>query len=512
MATVEDAEDISHISTSPLGLFSLNRGLLIENRLRTNGLISSRYVEGIHVNIGKSSGDDHELETLMHDVKGDGNCAYRAVILGLEALELANIPAEERRNSSILKDEDDVRCAVWEMKETMFETMMQAVTGVELRPDIDEAQQDEAESRMLLTDEGYKRAMYLDLLEYCREPGQNEPCHLGVTTNPSRGAITVGWMRSHLAWMAKQDGLWLRHPWFSILSVNLRKNIIVYEPVGGKTKAVSPYNSIANNSLFFDSVDSEFVALIYHRSGHPFQRRGECVDGFSHNSYNHYGLLTVGKHHFAAVRDEIVAAAHATGVGGQQVSIALPTSSETIGDADRDDEVTGSGAGGEGSGAGEGGPCELSKDGQEDPAQCRARVGRAKKKGPDTRPRCTKLEQKVGSGLCGNHRNADLNPTETTRLKIDRTRRGAGEGIDSKDDGDGDDTMKPYDGEEGPLQGEPKGTSNSMPSVPDDMAEVIAVSKGIQEEKYREVYVDVGYAKQAPGPAHPMEQVRCQKG
>lgn len=36
------------------------------------------------------------------------------------------------------------------------------------------------------------------------------------------------------------------------------------------------------------------------------------------------------------------------------------------------------------------------------------------------------------------------------------------------------------------------------PSVPDDIAKIIAASNGIAEQAYREVYVDVGYAKQSP--------------
>ena len=43
------------------------------------------------------------------------------------------------------------------------------------------------------------------------------------------------------------------------------------------------------------------------------------------------------------------------------------------------------------------------------------------------------------------------------------------------------------------------------PSVPDEMAKIIASSKGIAEQAYREVYVDIGCAKQSPHKA--MEQV-----
>ena len=43
------------------------------------------------------------------------------------------------------------------------------------------------------------------------------------------------------------------------------------------------------------------------------------------------------------------------------------------------------------------------------------------------------------------------------------------------------------------------------PSVPDEMGKIIASSKGIAEQAYREVYVDMGCAKQSPDKA--MEQV-----
>ena len=81
---------------------------------------------------------------------------------------------------------------------------------------------------------------------------------------------------------------------------------------------------------------------------------------------------------------------------------------------------SGTGNGGtdnEGVNTGKAGPAPPS-DGQNKRAQCRTRVGRVKKKGPDTRPRCTKLEQKVGSGRCGNHKKADILCTAVTSTEI----------------------------------------------------------------------------------------------
>ena len=87
--------------------------------------------------------------------------------------------------------------------------------------------------------------------------------------------------------------------------------------------------------------------------------------------------------------------------------------------------------------------------------------------------------------------------TEITKGKIirDRSRRGAGEGSDSSSESSSDDDFKPYYGEEKPLQGEAMGKS---PSVPDEIAKIIASSNGIAEQAYREVDVDVGCAKQSP--------------
>ena len=222
----------------------------------------------------------------MNDVSGDGNCAYRAIILGLEQLELSNTPASERQSVSIMNDNDEVLDVVCSMKNSMFDTMMLAVTGVDLAIDGD----NEADCR-LLTQEGSNRATYLESLEYFNHPGFREPHHLGVT-KPSRTTATVGWMRA-LSWLNRQDNMWLRYNWLSVLSHILGKNILVYEPVGG-SQAVCPYSAITNNSIFFDTVESEFISLVCHQSGSPCLSRSKGPDdGLPHGIYNHFGQLTI---------------------------------------------------------------------------------------------------------------------------------------------------------------------------------------------------------------------------
>ena len=486
--------------TPPEDLRLNYRGLAIVNHLRENNASRSRYLEQLEISLGNSRRHCNTPEAVMNDVLGDGNCAYRAIVLGLEQLELSNTPASERQSVSIMNDNDEVLDVVRSMKNSMFDTMMLAVTGVDLAIDGDHA----AECR-LLTLEGYNRATYLELLEYFNDPGFREPHHLGVIT-PSRTTATVGWMRAHLSWLKEEDNMWLRYNWFSVLSHILGKNILVYEPVGG-SQAVCPYSAITNNSMFFDTVESEFISLMYHQSGSPYLSRSKGPDdGLPHAIYNHFGQLTIDEQHFEKVKAEILEAAHACGTGAEKTSLILHTKTETSGGTGAvgsgiSSETRDGGTGGKGLNAGKSGSAVTLSVGQNNQAQCRARVGRARKKGPDIRPRCTKQEQKVGSGLCGYHKNV---PTKKPKNKVtrDRSRRGVGEGSDSDSGSSSSDDCKPYYGEEKPLQGEAMGKS---PSVPDEMAKIIASSKGIAEQAYREVYVDIGCAKQSPDKA--MEQV-----
>ena len=80
---------VSQVVSSPED-FKLNyRGLAIEKRLHENNVSrSSRYLEHLEVSLGSSRRLRTVPEALLNDVVGDGNCAYRAVILGLEHLEL----------------------------------------------------------------------------------------------------------------------------------------------------------------------------------------------------------------------------------------------------------------------------------------------------------------------------------------------------------------------------------------------------------------------------------------
>ena len=289
------------------------------------------------------------------------------------------------------------------MKNSMFDTMMLAVTGVDLAIDGDH----EAECR-LLRQKGSNRATYLELLEYFNDAGFREPHHLGVI-KPSRTTATVGWMRAHLSWLNKQDNMWLRYNWLSVLSHILGKNILVCEPIGG-SQAGCPYSAITNNSMFFDTVESEFISLVYHQSGSPYLSCSEGPDdGLPHGIYNHFGQLTIDEQHFEEVKAEILEVAHACGAGAEKTSLILHTKTETSGETGAvgsgfSTETRDDGTGGKGLNAGKYGPAVPLSVGQNNQAQCRAHVGRARKKGPDIRPRCTKQEQKVGSDLCGNHK------------------------------------------------------------------------------------------------------------
>ena len=131
--------------TPPEDLRLNYRGLAIVNHLRENNASRSRYLEQLEISLGNSRRHCNSPEAVMNDVLGDGNCAYRAIVLGLEQLELSNTPASERQSVSIMNDNDEVLDVVRSMKNSMFDTMMLAVTGVDLAIDGDHA----AECRLL---------------------------------------------------------------------------------------------------------------------------------------------------------------------------------------------------------------------------------------------------------------------------------------------------------------------------------------------------------------------------
>ena len=161
--------------------------------------------------------------------------------------------------------------------------------------------------------------------------------------------------------------------------------------------------------MFFDTVESEFISLMYHQSGSPFLSRSKGPDdSLRHGIYNYFGKLMIDDQHFEKVKRDILEAAYACGYGGEKTSLVPQTQTETSVNMGAVGSEIGSGTGNGGTNnecvnTGKAGPA-LPPDGQNKRAQCCARVGRIKKKGPDTRPRCTKLEQKVGSGRCGNHK------------------------------------------------------------------------------------------------------------
>ena len=212
------------------------------------------YLEYLEVSLGSSRRLRTVPEAVLNDVAGDSNCAYRAVILGLEQLELSNTLASDRQSVSVLNGDDEVLGMIRSMKNNMFDTMTLAVTGFELG----NVGEPEAETR-LLAEEGYNRAIYLDLVEYCNDPGFWEPHHLEID-EPSRTTATVGWMRAHLSWLKAQDNIWLRYNWFSVRSHILGKNILMYEPAG-ISQAVCPYSISTKTSMFFDTYRRKQVHL-----------------------------------------------------------------------------------------------------------------------------------------------------------------------------------------------------------------------------------------------------------
>ena len=104
-------------AVTPLEDLRLNyRGLDIVNRLRENNASRSRYPEQLEMSLGNSRRHRNSPEAVTNDVSGNGYCAYRAIILRLEQLELSNTPASERQSVSIMNDNDEVLDVVRSMK------------------------------------------------------------------------------------------------------------------------------------------------------------------------------------------------------------------------------------------------------------------------------------------------------------------------------------------------------------------------------------------------------------
>ena len=62
------------------------RGLAIVNHLHQNNASRSRHLEQLEMSLVNSRRHCNTPEAVMNDVLGDGNCAYRAIFLGLEQL------------------------------------------------------------------------------------------------------------------------------------------------------------------------------------------------------------------------------------------------------------------------------------------------------------------------------------------------------------------------------------------------------------------------------------------
>ena len=224
---------------------------------------------------------------------------------------------------------------------------------------------------------------------------------MGVS-KPSRTTATVGWMRAHLSWLKKQDN---RYNWLSVLSHILGENILVYEPVGG-SQAVCPYSAITNYSMFFDTVESEVISLVYHQSGSPYLSRSKGPDdGLPHGIYNHFGQLTIGEQHFEEVKTGILKVAHACGAEAEKTSLILHTKTETSGGTGAvgsgiSSETRDGGTGGKGLNAGKSEPAvPLSVD-QNNQAQCRARVGGGQGKRVQIFDRAVRNKSKRSEVVC----------------------------------------------------------------------------------------------------------------
>lgn len=200
----------------------------------------------------------------------------------------------------------------------------------------------------------------------------------------------MGWMRAHLSWLAKQEGLLLRCPWFFILSWTIRKHIIIYEPAENMdVEAITPYRSGRFGGLYFDQIGSEVISLLYHRSGHIFLGipEGEAHDS-SNPVYNHFGLLSFDGQHLNAVKSEISKAANDLEISKERVVFTLQTcdSDGLAGEYDHGFSDQSSGVGNRGSAP----PGDMLQGRR----PCRALVGR----GPENRPRHAKGVFTTGQG------------------------------------------------------------------------------------------------------------------
>ena len=84
----EEASVVKVVS-SPEDLILNRRELAIKNRLRENSASRSRYLEHLELSLGNGRCLRTIPEAVMDDVAGDGNCAYRAVILDLKHVEIS---------------------------------------------------------------------------------------------------------------------------------------------------------------------------------------------------------------------------------------------------------------------------------------------------------------------------------------------------------------------------------------------------------------------------------------
>ena len=113
------------------------RGFRIEAEMQQSriGGNQSRYFE--ETPVSRNPHPDGTPGAVFHDCLADGECAYRAVILGLKLLEEGTastaVHFDRVDNATMLEK-------VKSLKSTMFENMMLAITGVRLHPELDPAE------------------------------------------------------------------------------------------------------------------------------------------------------------------------------------------------------------------------------------------------------------------------------------------------------------------------------------------------------------------------------------
>ena len=84
-----EESSVVKVVSSPEDLILNHRELAIENSLRETNGSRSRHLEHLELSLGNGRCLRTTPEAVMNGAAGDGNCAYRAVILDLEKVEIS---------------------------------------------------------------------------------------------------------------------------------------------------------------------------------------------------------------------------------------------------------------------------------------------------------------------------------------------------------------------------------------------------------------------------------------